>query len=64
MLQASAVSWYPAASLLYFTKSDTPIFYIDPKPAVVSDAGNINYIAKTATEGMAMLAEKLRKEYL
>ena len=54
---------YPAASLLYYAKPETPIFYIDPKPSVV-DNENVNYIAKVATEGMKFLAEKLRKEHI
>ncbi len=55
---------YPAASLIHFVKPGTPIFYIDPKPAVVSDLDDITYIAKKATEGMAELSEILRKNYL
>jgi len=42
---------YPAAGLMHYVSDNTPIYYIDPKPAVVRNQ-NINVIAKTATEGM------------
>ena len=60
----TSLAVYPAASLVYFAKPNIPIFYIDPKPTIIPNNDNINYIAKKATEGMAMLAEKLRKEFL
>lgn len=52
---------YPAASLMNFVRRDVPIFYIDPNPAPVPKNSNITVIAKTATEGMAELAEILKK---
>lgn len=51
---------YPAASLLYYVRKGTPIYYIDPNPAQVPLDRNITVIAKKATEGMAELAEILR----
>lgn len=51
---------YPAASLLYYVRPGTPIYYIDPNPAQVPTDRNITVIAKKATEGMAELAEILR----
>ena len=50
---------YPAASLINFVKHNTPIFYIDPKPAIES-RGNITVFAKSATEGMQELIEILK----
>ena len=55
---------YPAASLLYYVKPGTPIYYIDPNPAQVPTNRNITVIAKKATEGMAELAEILKNHYL
>ena len=52
---------YPAASLLHYVKEGTPIYYIDPKPVSVQ-VPNLTVIAKPATEGVAELAEMLRKE--
>jgi NAD-dependent deacetylase len=42
---------YPAASLINFVQPDTPIYYIDPRPAI-GNSHNISVIAKSATEGM------------
>lgn len=50
---------YPAASLINYVQPDTTIFYIDPKPAI-SNAGKVNVIAKSATEGMKELISILK----
>lgn len=49
---------YPAAGLIDFAPSDTPIYYIDPNPAIQS-RGKITVIAKSATEGMKELLKRL-----
>ncbi|WP_370391303.1 NAD-dependent deacetylase [uncultured Winogradskyella sp.] len=49
---------YPAASLMHYVPSSIPKFYIDPKPAL-STSENITVIAKTATEGIRDLLERL-----
>lgn len=41
---------YPAAGLMDYAPVKTPIYYIDPRPAITS-GGKINVIAKSATEG-------------
>ena len=51
---------YPAASLLNYVKPGVPIYYIDPRPAAVSNP-NITIIEKKATEGVADLIKILRK---
>ena len=53
----------PAASLLHYVKEGTPIYYIDPYPAD-KDVPNLTVITKPATEGVADLAEILKKDYL
>lgn len=50
---------YPAASLIDYVQPDTPIFYIDPKPAI-SNNGKVTVIAKSATEGMKDLISNLK----
>ncbi|EPR73560.1 NAD-dependent protein deacetylase of SIR2 family [Winogradskyella psychrotolerans RS-3] len=45
---------YPAAGLLDFAPTQTPIYYIDPKPAIGS-SGKVTVIVKSATEGMKEL---------
>jgi NAD-dependent deacetylase len=56
----TSLNVYPAASLLYYTKPGTPTFLIDPN-AVSTEARNITYIRKGASEGMKELAEMLPK---
>lgn len=51
---------YPAAGLMDFAPATTPIYYIDPKPAIGS-GGQITVIAKSATEGTKALLEILKQ---
>lgn len=51
---------YPAAGLISYTPSTTPLFYIDPKPISIPNIRNkVEVIAKTATEGVAEMRSKL-----
>ncbi|WP_179345789.1 SIR2 family NAD-dependent protein deacylase [Winogradskyella ursingii] len=50
---------YPAAGLMDFVPSKTPIYYIDPKPAI-EGGKNFNVISETATNGMAKLKDILK----
>ncbi|WP_431136720.1 SIR2 family NAD-dependent protein deacylase [Psychroserpens mesophilus] len=50
---------YPAASLMHYIPDDTPIYFIDPKPAIDS-RGHLKVIPETATKGMKILKESLR----
>ncbi|MEO7978196.1 NAD-dependent deacylase [Flavobacterium sp.] len=51
---------YPAAGLISYTYSITPVFYIDPKPIEIPNIQNkVEIIAKPASEGVAILREKL-----
>ena len=53
---------YPAAGLMNFAPKNTPVFYIDPKPAHIYDSPNeIKIIAATATKGMQIVQEELMK---
>ncbi|WP_299107376.1 NAD-dependent deacylase [uncultured Winogradskyella sp.] len=49
---------YPAASLIDYVQPNTPIYYIDPKPAIKS-GGMVTVITKSATEGMEELIKIL-----
>ena len=52
---------YPASGLLHYTKRDIPVFYIDPKPAIIHDLQNpLEIIPMVASEGVAVLKQKLR----
>ncbi|MBZ4043081.1 SIR2 family NAD-dependent protein deacylase [Flavobacterium hibisci] len=51
---------YPAAGLISYTYSITPVFYIDPKPIAIPNIRNkVETIAKFASEGVADLRDKL-----
>jgi NAD-dependent deacetylase len=51
---------YPAAGLIDFTKQETPIYYIDPKPTKIPNLRNpLVVIPNIASEGMLILKEKL-----
>ncbi|MCV2483803.1 NAD-dependent deacylase [Flavobacterium sp. SH_e] len=51
---------YPAAGLIAYTPSTTPVFYIDPKPIAIPNLRNkVETIAKFASEGVADLRERL-----
>jgi NAD-dependent deacetylase len=53
---------YPAAGLVSFVPKDTPIYYIDPSPAVndaLACADNVTLIKKNASQGVVDLAKKL-----
>ncbi len=54
---------YPAANLIYSVKSDTPIYFIDPKPNLgEGHFKNLTVIAKPATIGMTELYQLLNLE--
>lgn len=47
---------YPAAGLMHYVPENTPIFYIDPKPALISKH-NLTVISESATNGTKKLNE-------
>lgn len=49
---------YPAAGLIDFIPSHTPIYFIDPKPAV-RETGNLKVIAEKASIGVPALVKQL-----
>lgn len=50
---------YPAAALLHYVRPGVPVYYIDPNPAAVPP--NVNVICAKATEGVAKLAQILKR---
>lgn len=56
----TSLAVYPAASLIRYTRPDTPVFVIDPKPVTVS-ARKVTYIHQKASEGMRTLTDKLHE---
>jgi len=51
---------YPAASLIGFVNNNTPIYFIDPKPAITSSQRkNLSVIAENAVNGVPTLVASL-----
>jgi NAD-dependent deacetylase len=51
---------YPAASLINFSKVNTPIFFVDPKPAIKSNKNrNLTIITENAVKGVPTLVVSL-----
>ncbi len=51
---------YPAASLMHYASPTVPIFYIDPRPASITNLQNpLEVIPMNATEGVPLFREKL-----
>lgn len=50
---------YPAASLMHYVPEGTPIFFVDPKPAIES-RGDLTVISKTATLGVRTVIDLLK----
>lgn len=51
---------YPAAGLISYTQRNVPVFYIDPKPAILYDLPNpVEVISEPASTGMLQLKDKL-----
>ncbi|EIA08166.1 NAD-dependent protein deacetylase of SIR2 family [Flavobacterium frigoris PS1] len=51
---------YPAAGLIDFTNSKTPIYYIDPKPIKIPNLRNpLQVFPEVASEGMKLLKKEL-----
>jgi len=55
---------YPAAGLIDYVPKNTPVFLIDPNEVAVPIYRPINFIREKAGNGVALLKEKLIKDYL
>lgn len=53
LIIGTSMQVYPAASLINYIKSETPIYFIDPKPAIsAQDFNNLTVIPEKAIKGM------------
>lgn len=55
----TSLNVYPAAGLAGYARKTTPIYLIDPKPVSVNTSGNVFFIRKGASEGVAELMKTL-----
>ncbi len=58
----TSLAVYPAAGLIEYAKPGTPVYLIDPKPAISSSRRNVYHIVKGASAGMEELSELLNNE--
>ncbi len=56
----TSLNVYPAARLIHYVASLTPVFLIDPKPVTVYTTHKVDYITEGAGKGVAVLADKLK----
>ncbi len=60
IIVGTSMQVYPAASLIHYVDTRTPIYFIDPRPNVrESDFDNLTVIPKTAVAGVPPLVEQL-----
>lgn len=64
VIVGTSLQVYPAAGLMHYTKSETPIYYIDPKPISIPNLNNpIDVIPEIASVGMKILKMKLLRTF-
>ena len=56
----TSLNVYPAAGLVQYASHGTPIFLIDPNTVMAKGTHNVTHIQMGASEGMAVLMEKLK----
>ncbi|MBO6607598.1 NAD-dependent deacylase [Psychroserpens sp.] len=59
LIIGTSMQVYPAAGLMNFTPYTTPVYYIDPNPAITSTS-RVTVIPKKATEGMIAFQKLLK----
>jgi NAD-dependent deacetylase len=60
IIVGTSMQVYPAASLIDFVQSGTPIYFIDPKPAITeSHKNNLRVITQNAVDGLPTLVASL-----
>jgi NAD-dependent deacetylase len=59
LIIGTSMQVYPAAGLMNYVSQTTPVYFIDPKPAITS-TDQITVITDTATNGMTSFIELLK----
>lgn len=57
----TSLAVYPAAGLVSYVKPGTPVYLIDPKPAMTGLRHDVHHIVKGASEGMEELVKLLEE---
>jgi NAD-dependent deacetylase len=66
MVVGTSLQVYPAAGLIGFCSSDTPIFYVDPFPTMsheLKKMRNLKLISEPATTGLPKVSAELLRKY-
>ena len=58
IIVGTSMQVYPAAGLLNYAPLETPIYFVDPNPAIAS-GGRVNVIASSATQGIPTVVDLL-----
>ena len=62
LIIGTSLQVYPAAGLLNYVNQNVPVYYIDPKPAIIYDLPNeLKVLPLSAVEGMKILREEFLK---
>lgn len=65
VIVGTSLAVYPAASLLQYVSADVPVFLVDPgEPDLRSARNKIEIIKMRGVQGVPLLVEKLKKEYI
>jgi NAD-dependent deacetylase len=66
MVVGTSLQVYPAAGLMRFCASDTPIYYVDPRPTITHELKkmrNLKLISESATTGLPKVSAQLLLKY-
>ena len=60
LIIGTSLQVYPAAGLMHYASPEVPVYYIDPKPAVIYELSNpLEVLEMSASEGMEKLKSML-----
>jgi len=60
IIVGTSLQVYPAASLMYYAREGTPIYFVDPKPAIAPTQDlNLQIISKKASLGVPEIVSRL-----
>lgn len=60
----TSLAVYPAASLVHYVSKTIPMYVVDPADISIANNRNIQHFKMRAAEGVPVLVQQLKKEYL
>lgn len=64
LIVGTSLQVYPAAGLVQYVKSDTPVYLVDPQIPEMGFGRNIHIFREKASTGMKLVEEDLLKKYV